>query len=187
MESLVGNLKLTIEWLPSIAHGVNVRKIISQSRWKKIRERVLADYQHQCGICAATEEKMHCHEVWAFDLDNNRQQLKGLMPLCFMCHQIKHIGLAGTLISQGKLSKDDMIQHFMAVNECDQETFQQHYRDLKAKNSEARKELIESLRKGEYKEIREWTLVLPEDIYNEVKTKTFPANGVNVNVVQAIQ
>ncbi len=43
-----------------------------------------------------------------------------------MCHHCKHIGLAGILASEGKLDFEQVIEHFIRVNQCLREEYQAH-------------------------------------------------------------
>jgi hypothetical protein len=43
-----------------------------------------------------------------------------------MCHSVKHIGRAGHLARAGVLDYEALVKHFMAVNDCDEATFEEH-------------------------------------------------------------
>jgi len=64
--------------------------------------------------------------MWEYDDKKHVQKLVGFIALCDMCHHVKHIGLAGILASQGKLDYEEVVQHFMRVNNCDRKTFEKH-------------------------------------------------------------
>jgi hypothetical protein len=119
-------LKLTIELVPGSSWGNNVRKCVSVLSWDKIRKTTYRKYGYKCGLCDATG-KITCHEMWNYDDEHHIQRLEGFIALCTMCHFIKHIGLAGILANQGKLDFDKLVEHFMKVNKCDQDTFEAHY------------------------------------------------------------
>lgn len=119
-------LKLTIELVPSTSWYNNLRKVIPKGEWNKIRKQVDAEYGHKCGVCGTDSGKLNCHEIWEYDDHNHEQRLKGFIPLCDLCHHVKHIGRAGILASEGKLDYEKIVQHFMKVNGCDREIFEKH-------------------------------------------------------------
>lgn len=119
------DLKLTIELVPQTSWYSNLRKVLPQSEWDKIRKKAYADCGYKCGICGATG-KLNCHEIWEYDEQHRSQKLVGFIALCDLCHHVKHIGLAGILAQQGKLDYELVVKHFMAVNGCDRETFEEH-------------------------------------------------------------
>lgn len=123
-------LRLKIELVPGSSWYDNLRKFLSQSDWRKIREEVCSGYEWRCGICGA-KGRLFCHEVWEYDDRRHIQKLVGLISLCGMCHLIKHWGFAGILAAEGKLkiSKEGLIRHFMKVNHCDKKTFEEHLKE----------------------------------------------------------
>lgn len=121
----VSNLKLTIELVPATSWYDNLRKVIPQPEWDKLRKRVYAEYGNRCGVCGA-EGRLNCHEIWKYDDHNHEQKLLGFIALCDLCHHVKHIGLAGILAFEGKLDYEKVVEHFMKVNGCDRKTFERH-------------------------------------------------------------
>ena len=118
-------LKLTIELVPSTAWTENLRKYLSKKDWDKIRKETYAKAGYRCEICGV-EGRMNCHEIWEYDDKNHIQKLLGFIALCSMCHHVKHIGFAGILAREGKLDYEKVVEHFMAVNNCDRRTFEEH-------------------------------------------------------------
>jgi 5-methylcytosine-specific restriction endonuclease McrA len=118
-------MKLEIELVPATTWEANLRKVLSQSEWDKIRKKAYADYGYKCGICGVSE-RLSCHEIWNYDDINHIQTLKGFIALCDMCHHVKHIGRAGILAREGKLNYSKVVEHFMNVNNCDLATFKKH-------------------------------------------------------------
>jgi len=125
MKEKVKRPKLRIELVPSTSWYDNLRKVLPKSEWDKIRKKVYANYRHRCGICGA-ERRLNCHEVWEYDDKKYSQKLLGFIALCDMCHHVKHIGLAGILASTGSLDYEKVVEHFMKVNDCDEEIFKKH-------------------------------------------------------------
>jgi len=86
--------KLTVELVPRTCWYSNVRYEVSREEWDRIRKQVYKQAGHRCEICGKSGVRLHCHEIWEYDDRNLRQILRGLVALCFDCHQVKHIGLA---------------------------------------------------------------------------------------------
>lgn len=118
-------LKLFIELVPSTSWYDNLRKVLPQEEWDKIRKKSYKDAGHKCTICGANG-KLNCHEVWNYNDETHTQKLEGFIALCDLCHHVKHIGLAGILSLKGALDYEKVIEHFMKVNECDRRTFDEH-------------------------------------------------------------
>ncbi len=97
------------------------------SQWDTLRKQVYARHGHQCSICGAAGP-LHCHEQWVYDERMHVQKLMGFVALCTLCHLVKHLGLAGVLVRQGKLDFERVVRHFMIVNGCDRQTFEAHRR-----------------------------------------------------------
>jgi len=57
---------------------------------------------------------VECHEIWEYDDDNQIQTLVGLIALCPMCHQAKHIGRSQEVLSKGDLMA--VYNHICQVN-----------------------------------------------------------------------
>lgn len=119
------DLRLTIELVPSPCWYGNLRKALPKREWDKIRKSVYAEYEYKCGICG-TEGRLECHELWAYDDENHVQALRGFIALCPLCHRVKHIGLTGKLADEGIVDYEAVVQHFMKVNECSRNIFEQH-------------------------------------------------------------
>ena len=118
-------MKLCIELVPQSLWYLNPRKAMERVPWDTLRKEVYAHYGQVCGICGV-QGKLNCHERWGYDDEAHVQTLLGFIALCEWCHHIKHIGLAGILAQEGKLEYERVIQHFLTVNHCTQEEFEQH-------------------------------------------------------------
>ena len=119
-------LRLTIELVPSPCWQINVRTSMTRAHWNTLRKSVYANYDYYCGICQASNIQLHGHEIWHNDDEKHIQKLTGFLALCPMCHHCKHIGRAGILASEGKLDLEQVIEHFMRVNQCLREDYQAH-------------------------------------------------------------
>jgi len=118
-------LRLTIELVPRSSWRKNLREALPSSQWEKIRKRVYAEYDHRCGICRA-EGSLNCHELWEYDDQKHTQTLVGFVALCDLCHMVKHIGRTTILARKGLVDYEEIIEHFMTVNDCDRATFERH-------------------------------------------------------------
>ena len=125
MTKEIKKMKLEIELVPSSSWENNLRNIVPKTKWDQIRRETYAKFDNKCGICNA-DGKMSCHEIWEYDDDKHIQKLKGFIALCFSCHIIKHIGMAGILAQNGKLDYRRLIEHYIKVNGCDLSDFEIH-------------------------------------------------------------
>ena len=79
--------KLTCELIPTTTHYTNVRSILSQSIWDKLRKTSYKKANFKCEICGDTginqgyRHNLECHEVWVYTKDGV-QLLKELVSLC---------------------------------------------------------------------------------------------------------
>jgi hypothetical protein len=122
-------LLLQIDLVPSTCWYKNLRTQMKKTEWDKLRRKVYADQGFLCCICGADgtgKGQLHCHEAWHYDPLTHVQTLTGFHATCPMCHHVDHFGLAQILASQGKLNLEDVIQHFMKVNQATREEFLAH-------------------------------------------------------------
>ena len=121
-------LKLTIELVPASSWNQNLRSLLKPQMWEKLRKEVYRKYNYKCAICNSGG-RLHAHEVWEYDDKNHIQKLVDLISICFMCHAAKHIGLAGIQASRGKIDFENLVKHFMKVNNCSREVFEKHQKE----------------------------------------------------------
>ena len=107
-------MKLTIELVPSTVWYSNVRSNVSRDEWDRLRTLVYQHANHHCEICGGQGKKwpVECHEIWEYNDTRRVQRLDKLIALCPMCHQVKHIGLAGI-----KGNYDIAVAHLARVND----------------------------------------------------------------------
>jgi hypothetical protein len=74
--------------------------------------------------------------VWSYDDESHVQKLEGFVALCDLCHHVKHLGLASILAVRGELDYQKVVRHFMEVNNCDRETFEEHKREAFKQHSD---------------------------------------------------
>lgn len=119
------NLKLTIELVPASMWNNNLRSLLKKDMWDNLRKKVYKKYNYKCAICGSGG-LLHCHEAWEYNDKNRIQKLKNIIALCSKCHAVNHIGHAGIQASKGKVNYENLVKHFMKVNNCDRLTFQKH-------------------------------------------------------------
>lgn len=148
-------LILTIEMVPSSAWQNNLHHVLPKKMWNDIRKKVYMKHDGKCAICQKTPKKLHAHEVWAYDDEKHLQILKNIIPVCSLCHLVKHPGFASVNEARGGAPMVAVIAHFCRVNKVDREVFQKHYE--------------EELEKYEERSRYEWTMDVSQYILkNEV-------------------
>jgi hypothetical protein len=111
------SMKLTVELIPRTCHGSNVRTLIPNKYWDKLRKESYEKAGGACEICGGKGKKqgfkhdLECHEIWNYNTETMTQELSGLIALCPMCHLCKHIGRALAM-----KKKDVAYKHMMLVN-----------------------------------------------------------------------
>jgi len=116
-------MRLRVEMIPKSAWSANLRSLLTQSQWDKVRKKSYALANYQCDICGVSQKKLSCHEVWEYDDDTGVQKLVKLEALCNKCHLCKHIGFAFTMHYEGNISLAPIIEHFLKVNGIAREEF----------------------------------------------------------------
>ncbi len=122
------SLKLTVDLVPQTQWYKNLRNQVPRSVWDKLRKGVYAQAGFKCQICGA-EGKLNCHEIWEYEEENLVQHLKGFHAVCSMCHHVTHFGMSSILASQGHLDIEEVVGHFMKVNDVSREAFEEHLLD----------------------------------------------------------
>lgn len=108
-----GQYRLTIELIPESAWRKNLRAMMSQTQWDKIKDDVAEAAGHRCEICGGRggRHPVECHERWSYDEKSWVQKLVGLLALCPSCHRAKHLGVSMRI---GTIERD--IGHLAKVN-----------------------------------------------------------------------
>ena len=154
--------KLLVELVPTTCHYSNVRSTLTTQQWDKIRQLSYAAAGNVCEICGDTgknqgyRHNVECHEIWEYDDENHIQKLAGLISLCPVCHQVKHIGRA---IAMGK--EQDCFKQMAKVNKWTTEQIQEH--------------IVESFKLHKTRSKQKWGLdlsLLSEEPYNFQITET---------------
>jgi hypothetical protein len=112
---------LTISLIPKTAWYQNVRSTVPANVWQEIRALYL---KRQCQYCG-TKHDLNLHEVWKYDDVLHVQKLVGFETACFLCHNIRHLGLAQIFIEQGILDRKELTKHYCRVNDCNEFNFRE--------------------------------------------------------------
>lgn len=104
---------LTIELIPKTSFHANLRKLVRRIEWDNIRKTSYRKAGYKCEICGGTGTRhpVECHEIWDYNDENYTQTLKGVIALCPLCHEVKHIGFAKM---RGNYQR--ALSHFCKIN-----------------------------------------------------------------------
>jgi hypothetical protein len=93
---VVSPARLTVELVPKTSWYNNVRALVDELGWDRIRRQVYRQAEYRCEICGGRgpEHPVECHEVWRYDDRTRVQMLVRMIALCPACHQVKHLGFA---------------------------------------------------------------------------------------------
>ena len=158
----MSKIKLSIELIPKTCHFSNVRTSIKKEEWDKIRFLSYENTKHKCEICGNNglkqgfKHRIECHEIWHYDDTTKTQKLIGLISLCPICHQVKHIGRA---LAMGK--KSIVYNQLAKVNKWTLEEVEKH--------------IAESFELYKERSQHDWSLdisILSEEPYNLKLKKT---------------
>ncbi|MED3912863.1 hypothetical protein P4597_27670 [Peribacillus simplex] len=142
MDNYYDHFTLKIGAKPATFNGKTVRVNIPQSLWTKIRKEVLVNQNNECAICYFKPEesemkKLHVHEVERYDFENGICELESLNLICEKCHAFHH--MARTRATATKEYMEDLINHFMEVNECDRIDYESYKLSAMAEQSKNKK------------------------------------------------
>lgn len=98
--------------LPTGSFGFNLRKVLPQNEWDRLRKKVYAKASYQCELCNAKPQRLEAHEIWRFDFDKKIQVLETVAALCIHCHRIQHALLLKLQDDRGESNYDYTIKHF---------------------------------------------------------------------------
>ncbi len=87
---------LTVELVPKTSWYNNIRALVDELVWDRIRRQVYRQADYRCELCGdrGPEHPVECHEVWRYDDRTRVQTLVRMIALCPACHQVKHLGFA---------------------------------------------------------------------------------------------
>lgn len=86
------------DMLPSSTWESNLRHLLSDAEWDRLRKFCYRAAGNTCKACGSRgEPHVEAHESWSFDENTLIQRLTGLVCLCPTCHKAKHLGYANRL------------------------------------------------------------------------------------------
>ncbi|MCI8472071.1 MAG: hypothetical protein HFE65_03080 [Clostridiales bacterium] len=121
-------MDLRIELLPKTAWGMNLRKMLKQSDWDKIRKAVYEKEKMKCHICYCECKSLDAHEIWHFDEKLHVQRLVDIIGVCKSCHNTIHYGRAQKIGYEKQA-----IDQFLKVNKCEIPAFKQALKKAKSR------------------------------------------------------
>ena len=102
---------LNIELIPKTCFYSNVRTLLPNKYWDKLRKESYEAANNVCEICGDTGKNqgyghnVECHEIWDYNDKTRTQKLLGLISLCPKCHQVKHFGRTSAIGKQAQAFK----------------------------------------------------------------------------------
>ena len=131
----MSDLKLPFDFIP-ITQEDSLYKFLKKSdrmnKWKGIKEDLKKKFGNKCHVCHGAKSHLEAHEVWHYNEETCVQLLTDIQLLCHKCHRVKHINLYHQSkvrkwgILRSKTTKQDLIDHFCKVNECNKEVYAKH-------------------------------------------------------------
>jgi len=128
------HFKLKIDAKPSLFHTQTVRKAVGVALWGKIRKEVLQNCEPtSCSICGYQPHndqthRLHVHEKEEYDFENIVVKLTDLDLICVNCHAFHHFGFTQLKASKEKMK--ELKQHFITVNKCTIDEFEEYRKSL---------------------------------------------------------
>ena len=92
---------LRADVLPRLTLGSNLRGMLRQATWDRLRFAAADAADNRCEACGKQSlgpkqkvQRPDCHEAWVYEKNGSRftQRLDRLIALCKMCHNVQHIG-----------------------------------------------------------------------------------------------
>jgi hypothetical protein len=131
---------LSINLVPKNAWGKNVRAVVSNHEWNKLRWHFGASLEQPtpgggamcghssqgnnyliCNVCERTFDNLHLHELWQFDDIKLIQKLIGCRAICEECHNAIHFGR-----SQSVGLEKQAFAHLQKINGWSEEDTKNH-------------------------------------------------------------
>lgn len=127
--------KLAISMIPRRLWGENLRKVLTRSRWDKIRQGKITECGLKCETCGKIEresKRISAHEEWEYTTNGQSgvALLVGVRLACWLCHSVEHFGGRENMVANGELPEraiEDIIKHFCRVNGVQRKAFEQHW------------------------------------------------------------
>ena len=123
-----------INLVPLPLHFRNLRELMTQGDWKKVRSDLIAERGVVCEICGKVETappRIYAHEDWEYDVSTDPAvaRLNGFQLVCWHCHACEHFEHTKILGKTLLRAVPDTIAHFCRLNEVDETAFLEHERE----------------------------------------------------------
>lgn len=120
------------DMLPSSVWEANLRHMLSEEEWGRLRKFCYQAAGNSCVACGSRgEPHIEAHEAWSFDEKTGIQKLRGLLALCPTCHKCKHLGFANRL---GMLPQ--VLSRLKWLNDWDEDTLQLELAKVQARQEQ---------------------------------------------------
>lgn len=95
----MADARLTVDLVPRSQWGANLAQALKGARWDTLRKETYRRAGGRCEVCGGVGSRhpLEAHEVWEYDEESGIQRLVRLIALCPACHEVQHIGRAGTI------------------------------------------------------------------------------------------
>jgi hypothetical protein len=128
----------SINLVPKPLHFRNLRKILTQTQWDKIRKPLIAEHGNKCQVCKEDVKQVYAHEEWEYDTAPTPavSRFAGITLSCWHCHAVEHFLNTGLLVRSGSLTQqalDDTVAHFCRLNGVGPKEFEAHLAEAYAK------------------------------------------------------
>jgi hypothetical protein len=116
--------KLSMQLVPSQAHGRNLRSVLKSDSWRTL-SRAIRNRDRVCVHCSNKSE--HTHEVWEWVVSEGKliQRLIGLDGVCKDCHDFMHYGRV--MACESDYRQGVVLDHAIRVLSCDPEWFGEYF------------------------------------------------------------
>lgn len=111
-------MRLTIELVPATAWWSNVRSNVTRAEWEKCKRYARSKTPGgRCIVCGGVGSRYpsEAHEIWHYDDVRQIQTLVDIVPLCPLCHQVKHLGRTRENATPRQWAR--VINHLQRVND----------------------------------------------------------------------
>lgn len=116
--------RIRSEMVPFPLHHVNLRAIMGQTDWKRLRQALLERNGQVCTLCGKEVDesrKLQAHEEWVYleRADPAVAWLSRVSLVCWHCHAVEHPGMLSVLLKSGAVGERalaDTIEHYCYVN-----------------------------------------------------------------------
>ena len=109
--------KLDFEFVPEECWFSNLRSVLCQGDWDRVRRAAYARAGGRCVVCGA-RGRLEAHEKWSYDDERRLQKLEDVVALCGACHAVKHVSRS-YLVGKG----DTVEAQFKKVNGVSQSEY----------------------------------------------------------------